>query len=641
MKIIKKINNNVALAQDAKGKELVVFAKGVGFPPMPYELNDLSEVQRTFYDVSGRYIDLLRDLPEDLLLAADDIVKEALEELDCELNPNLPFILADHLQFAIQRCRDGVPLQNPLSYDVRHLYPKEYTVACRGISILREELGVELPDYQRAKKENLLMASKYDGLARIIIQNVGGKSNIISVAHCITRLRFKLKDESKANKEVLESTDGVIKVMQSGGQYQVVIGNQVNDVYDAVLDVGHFQGAGTVDEDGNAVDDGGSDGKKKSPVSILIDVISGVIQPTLGVLAATGIIKGLLALFDFLGWIPSTSGTYQVWYAVADGFFYFLPIILGYTAAKKFKMNEFIGMALGIALCYPNMVNITSGEVLGSVFTGTAFEMSYYTTFFGIPVIMPASGYTSSVVPIIIAVAVGCKLEKWLRQVIPDVIKLFIVPFVTLVIMVPLTYLVIGPIASILCNILTVIFSAIYSLPVVGGIIAGLLIGAFWQVLVIFGLHWGLVPLSLINYSTLGYDFILSPYFCVSFAQTFVVLAIILKTRDEKLKKIAIPAFISGIFGVTEPAIYGVTLPKKKPFIYSCIGGAIGGAFIGMMGVRSYSMGGLGLFGLPSYIDVTGTTGIQSLINVVIGTIIASVIGFVLTWFLYKDEPAK
>lgn len=485
------------------------------------------------------------------------------------------------------------------------------------------------------------MASKYDGLARIIIQNVGGKSNVISVAHCITRLRFKLKDESKANKEVLESTDGVIKVMQSGGQYQVVIGNQVNDVYDAVLEVGHFAGAGEVDEDGNAVEGGDEGGKSKSPVSVLIDVISGVIQPTLGVLAATGIIKGLLALFDFLGWIPSTSGTYQVWYAVADGFFYFLPVILGYTAAKKFKMNEFIGMAIGIALCYPNMVNITSGEVLGSVFTGTPFEMSYYTTFFGIPVIMPSSGYTSSVVPIIIAVVIAARLEKWLKKVIPDVIKLFIVPFVTLVIMVPLTYLVIGPIATMLCNLLTVIFSAIYGLPVVGGIIAGLLIGAFWQVLVIFGLHWGLVPLGLINYATLGYDFILSPYFCVSFAQTFVVLAIIFKTKDEKLKKIAIPAFISGIFGVTEPAIYGVTLPKKKPFIYSCIGGAVGGAFIGMMGARSYSMGGLGLFGLPSYIDVTGTTGVQSLIYVVIGTVIASVIGFALTWVLYRDEPAK
>ena len=484
------------------------------------------------------------------------------------------------------------------------------------------------------------MPSKYDGLARIIIQNVGGKSNINSVAHCITRLRFKLKDESKANKEVLESTDGVIKVMQSGGQYQVVIGNNVTDVYDAVLEVGHFQGAGEVDEDGNAVE-GGEGGGKKSPVSILIDVISGVIQPTLGVLAATGIIKGLLALFDFIGWIPADSGAYQIWYAVGDGFFYFLPIILGYTAAKKFKMNEFIGIALGIALCYPNMVNITSGEVLGTLFAGTAFEMSYYTTFFGIPVIMPASGYTSSVVPIILAVALGAQLEKWLRKVIPDVIKLFIVPFVTLLVMVPVTYLVIGPVASVLCSIITMVFEAVYGLPVVGGAVAGILIGAFWQVLVIFGLHWGLVPLALINYSTLGYDYILSPYFCVSFAQTFVVLAMLLKTRDDKLKKVALPAFISGLFGVTEPAIYGVTLPKKKPFVISCVAGAIGGAFIGLMGARSYSMGGLGLFGLPSYIDTVGDTGVQSLIYVVIGTLIASVIGFVVTWFLYKDEDEK
>lgn len=511
-----------------------------------------------------------------------------------------------------------------------------------GCTLQNGRVRIELTEQtHKTVKENRLMPSKYDGLARIIIQNVGGKSNINSVAHCITRLRFKLKDESKANKDVLEATDGVIKVMQSGGQYQVVIGNNVADVYDAVLEVGHFQGAGTVDEDGNAVDDGESDGGKKSPVSILIDMISGVIQPTLGVLAATGIIKGLLALFSFLNILPATSGTYQVLYAVGDGFFYFLPIILGYTAAKKFKMNEFIGMAIGIALCYPAMVNITGGEVLGTLFAGTAFEMSYYTTFLGIPVIMPASGYTSSVVPIIIACALGAMLEKWLRKVIPDVIKLFVVPFVTLVVMVPLTYLVIGPIATILCNLLTAIFSVIYGIPVVGGLIAGVLIGAFWQVLVIFGLHWGLVPLALINYATLGYDFILSPYFCVSFAQTFVVLAMLLKTRDDKLKKIALPAFISGIFGVTEPAIYGVTLPRKKPFIYSCIGGAIGGGFIGFMGARSYTMGGLGLFGLPSYIDTVGDTGIQSLIYVVIGTVIASVIGFVLTWVLYKDEPAK
>ena len=511
-----------------------------------------------------------------------------------------------------------------------------------AVSVNNGRLRLELTAqaYEECKKENRLMASKYDGLARIIIQNVGGKSNIISVAHCITRLRFKLKDESKANKEVLESTDGVIKVMQAGGQYQVVIGNQVNDVYDAVVEVGHLAAAGAVDEEGNAVEET-SGGGKKSPVSLLIDVISGTLQPTLGVMAATGIIKGLLALFDFLGLIPAASGTYQVWYAVADGFFYFMPIVLGYTAAKKFKVNEFIGMAIGIALCYPAMVNSTAGTVLGTVFTGTAFEMSYYLTFFGIPVIMPASGYTSSVVPIILAVAIAAPLEHWLKKVIPDVIKLFVVPFVTLIVMVPLTYLVIGPIASILCSILSLFFNAIYSIPVVGGLIGGVLIGAFWQVLVIFGLHWSLVPLAMINYSLLGYDFILSPYFCVSFAQTFVVLAIVLKTKDEKLKKIAIPAFISGIFGVTEPAIYGVTLPKKTPFIYSCIAGAIGGAFTGLMRTRSYSIGGLGLFGLPSFIDTTGVMGLTNMIYILIAILIASVAGFAMTYVLYKDEPAK
>lgn len=509
-----------------------------------------------------------------------------------------------------------------------------------SVRLQNGRLRLELTEqaYEGREKENWLMASKYDGLARIIIQNVGGKSNIISVAHCITRLRFKLKDESKANKEVLESTDGVIKVMQAGGQYQVVIGNQVNDVYDAVLEVGHLTAAGAVDEDGNAVEEDNAGGGKKSPVSMLIDVISGTLQPTLGVLAATGIIKGLLALFDFIGLIPSTSGTYQVWYAMADGFFYFLPIILGYTAAKKFKINEFIGMAIGIALCYPAMVNSTAGEVLGTVFGGTAFEMSYYQTFMGIPVIMPASGYTSSVVPIILAVAIAAPIEHWLKKVIPDVIKLFVVPFVTLVIMVPLTYLVIGPVASILCSILSLVFNAIYSIPVVGGIIGGILIGAFWQVLVIFGLHWGLVPLAMINYGLMGYDTFLSPYFCVSFAQTFVVLAIILKTKNEKTKKVAIPAFISGIFGVTEPAIYGVTLPKKKPFVYSCIAGAIGGAFTGFMNTRSYSIGGLGLFGLPSFIDTTGDMGITNMIYIIIAILIASAVGFGLTYALYKDE---
>ncbi len=230
------------------------------------------------------------------------------------------------------------------------------------------------------------MASKYDGLARIIIQNVGGRDNIISLTHCITRLRFKLKDESKANTDILKATDGIVTVMKAGGQYQVVIGNHVADVYDVVCEHAHIVGDAPT-----ASDDGGSE-EKMSLGARLMDIISGVFQPCLFVLSAAGIIKGLLALWAFIagqsGIDVTTQGAYQIWYAIGDGFFYYFPIILGYTAAKKFKSNEFVGMALGVGLVYPNMVAITGGDVLGSVLAGTAFQMDYYTTFFGIPVSM-------------------------------------------------------------------------------------------------------------------------------------------------------------------------------------------------------------------------------------------------------------
>ncbi len=483
------------------------------------------------------------------------------------------------------------------------------------------------------------MASKYDGLARIIIQNVGGRDNIISLTHCITRLRFKLKDESKANTDILKATDGIVTVMKAGGQYQVVIGNHVADVYDVVCEHAHIVGDAP-----SSGDDGGSD-EKMSLGARVMDIISGVFQPCLFVLSAAGIIKGLLALWVFIagqsGIDVTTQGAYQIWYAIGDGFFYYFPIILGYTAAKKFKSNEFVGMAIGVGLVYPNMVAITSGEVLGSVLAGTAFQMDYYTTFFGIPVIMPASGYTSSVVPIILAVALAAWIEKKLKKVIPTVVKAFLTPLFTLIIAMPLTYLVIGPVATVICNAITLLFSAIYSLPVVGGLVAGVFIGAFWQVLVIFGLHWALVPLAILNYGVYGYDNVLSPYFCVSFAQSMAVLGIICKTKDKKLKDMAVPAFISGLFGVTEPCIYGITLPKKKPFIISCIGGGIGGAIIGFTGVTSYSMGGLGVFGLPSYIDGANQS-MYSLIWVCIGTLVAMAVSFILTFITYKDDaPAQ
>lgn len=486
-------------------------------------------------------------------------------------------------------------------------------------------------------KGETIMASKYDGLARIIIQNVGGKQNINSITHCITRLRFQLKDESKANTDILNQTDGVIKVIQANGQYQVVIGNAVADVYDAVLEVGHLHGSGTVDEDGNPIQDDAPSGGKRSIAAILIDMISGVMAPTITILGASGIIKGVLTLLTFFNILDASSGQYMIWYTVADGFFYFLPVILGYTAAKKFKMNEFTGLALGISLCYPTMVNLTGGEALGTILTGTPFEMSYYTTFFGIPVVFPASGYTASVIPIVLCCFFAAKLEKWLNKHLSDMVKAYITPVCVLIIMSSLTYLVIGPVSGVICSILTLIFEALFNIPLIGATLGCALVGAFWQVLVIFGFHWSLIPLGYINIANLGYDFIMPGTFATPFAQAGALLAVMLRSKDAKLNKIGVPAFISCMFGITEPTIYGINLPKKKPFVAACVAAGLVGALVGALGAKRYVPGGLGLFGLPGYIDA-GSTGLYSMWVVFVASIIAFVIAFALTMVIYKKE---
>lgn len=468
------------------------------------------------------------------------------------------------------------------------------------------------------------MASKYDGLARIIIQNVGGKSNVVSLTHCITRLRFKLKDESKANTEVLKATDGIVTVLQSGGQYQIVIGNHVPDVYAVVNQIGGFGGEGA------AVDSG-----EKEKMT-LIDIISGIFSPLLGVLAATGMVKGLLALASFCG-MSETSGTYIILYSVADGFFYFMPIFLGYMAAMKFGMNKFVGMAIGAALVYPNIVDLTSLEPIGTIFAGTAFETNIYTKFLGIPVLLPGGGYASSVIPVILSVFVGSKIERLWKKIIPDVVKNFLVPMATLLVIVPLTFLIVGPIANLAASAIGWVTSSAYSLS---PIVAGLIVGGFWQVLVIFGLHWGMVPIMMNNISVIGYDAVMSPYFTATFAQTAVIVAILIKTKDKNIRSLAVPAAISGTFGVTEPAIYGISLPKKKPFIISCIASAIGGAVIGALNVKCYIFGALGIFAFPSYIDKT-TNDLSSMYGALIGVVVAIVIAFVLTMITYKDEEKK
>ncbi|EKQ55521.1 MULTISPECIES: beta-glucoside-specific PTS transporter subunit IIABC [unclassified Clostridium] len=462
---------------------------------------------------------------------------------------------------------------------------------------------------------------KYEQLAKDIIKNVGGKENVNSLTHCITRLRFKLKDESKANTDILKNMDGVVTVVQSGGQYQVVIGNHVPDVYADVVAVGGFA---TASEDNSS--------EKMSPFNKFIDIISGVFAPTLGVLSATGMIKGFNALFVAVHLLAPTDGTYMILNAIGDSLFYFFPIFLGFTAANKFKLNQFTGMAIGAALVYPKILALTAAEPLYKVLSGTMFESSVSTTFLNIPVIL--MDYSSTVIPIVVAVFVASKIEKFFIKIIPDVVKTFLVPFCTLLVIVPLTFLAIGPISTWAGKIIGTVTLTIYN---ISPIIAGIFLGAFWQVFVIFGLHWGLIPIAINNMVTMGYDPVLALVIAASFAQTGVVGAILIKTKNKKLKSLAIPAFISGIFGVTEPAIYGITLPRKKPFILSCIGAAIGGAIVGFFGSKGYMMGGLGIFALPSYISPNGID--QGFYGIAIAMVVGFILGFVLMMFTkFEDD---
>lgn len=469
--------------------------------------------------------------------------------------------------------------------------------------------------------------SNYDQLAKDILSRVGGRENVNSVFHCVTRLRFKLKNESVAKTEELKNLPGVITVMQSGGQYQVVIGNEVPDVYKAVVKAGNFPTEGQFEEEAD------NSGKKVGLFSRFIDMISGVFTPLLGLLAATGMIKGFTAMFLSFGWITETSGTYQLLNATGDCLFYFFPIFLGYTAIKKFGGSPFLGMAIGASLVYPSLSGLTAGDPLYTLFTGTLIESPIHITFLGIPVILMS--YSTSVIPIIIATFFAVKIERFFKNIIPKVVSTFLVPFFTLLVIVPATFILIGPVSTWAGQLIGAGATGIYDLSPV---VTGLLIGGLWQVFVLFGLHWGLVPVMLLNLSTSGADPVIAMSFAASFAQIGAVLAVILRTKNTKLKSLGIPAFISGIFGVTEPAIYGLTLPLKKPFIMSCIAGGIGGGILGLAGSKLYIFGGLGVFGFPSFINKA--TGVDSgFYMALVACGIAFILGFILTYVVgFKDK---
>jgi PTS system beta-glucosides-specific IIC component len=337
-----------------------------------------------------------------------------------------------------------------------------------------------------------------------------------------------------------------------------------------------------------------------------------------------GIIKGVLALLAAIGVLASdgTDATYNILYSLGDSAFYFLPPIIGYTAAKKFKMPEIEGLLLGCAIIYPYL-STTSGYAIDKLF--------------GIPVVMPSSGnYTSSIIPIICGVAFAAWIRKYIAKIIPDVIKTFFVPLITLFIAFVMTIYVIGPVSALLADWIGAAFNAIAGF---NNIVYGLFVGFFWQILVMFGLHVSLVPVAMVAINGGQPDTILAAMFATTFAQTGACIGIWIKTKDKKIKGIAPAAIISGVCGVTEPAIYGLTLPKKSPFFRTCAIAGVGGAVLIASGVRAYTMAGMGVFGYTAFITHDNST--KGMVIAAIVSVCAIVAGVVSELLFYKDSAPK
>lgn len=404
-----------------------------------------------------------------------------------------------------------------------------------------------------------LKKNNYSALAEEIIEKVGGWDNIQSLTHCITRLRFVLKDENKAEDAVVSKIPGVMQVLHTGGQYQVVIGTHVTEVYKIIME----QKAG--EKGGLTETDTVSSETKKKKTSVL-DVLSSIFMPIMSAMAATGILKGLLIMLSTLGVMNPAGDVYTILYAGADAFFYFLPLALAITVSRKFECNQFVAFAVVAALLYPDLI--------------TAMGVEGGMHFLGLPVTnIP---YSSSVIPAVFSVWVLSVLEKKLNKIVPKIVRGIFVPLICLVVMVPLTLLFIGPLMVWVGALIAQGYSFLYNLSPA---IAGMLMAGLWPLMVIVGAHMASIPVVLQNMSTYGYDTLLPVTTGMNFAIAGAALAVALKTKNRELKELGFTTSFSALVGgVTEPAIYGIVLKYKKPF-YICMGSAaVGGLVAGIAG---------------------------------------------------------
>lgn len=449
------------------------------------------------------------------------------------------------------------------------------------------------------------MDKNYDALSKRIIDHVGGTENIISLYHCITRLRFKLKDENIAQKNTdeIKKIPGVLSVVEANNQYQVVIGNEVEDVYKTIM--ANYDIKSALGSDESEVLE---DNKSGNIFIRFFNTLSSIFNPIIMPLAGAGMIKALLVVLTTYNFMSADGSTYKILSAAGNSVFFFLPLFLAFSAARVFRANQFISLAIVAALLEPN-------------FTALVTENGVTVDFLGIPAIL--MGYSGTVIPAIISIYLYSKLETQLKRVIPKSLEIFLLPMVALLIMVPLTVLVVGPIGVSLGD---GVGSAMNFISDRSGLLAGLIIGAGWTFLVMIGIHWGVVPIMINNLAVYGYDVIRPMVAAATFASAGVALGVFLRSKDKNVKVLSLSAIVPALLGgITEPIVYGLSVKYKKPLIAQTIAGGIAGAFMGAMQTKAIVYVFPALTTLPAFL---GDTFVYYLIGIALAFFLSAILTF-------------
>ena len=462
---------------------------------------------------------------------------------------------------------------------------------------------------ERKEEKKIIMANHNEKLINEILRAVGGKENILSATHCITRLRFHLADTKKADIETVKKIDGVVGCVYKAGQFQVIIGPQVNEVYNDLIRMTGLKNEPAVDAKTE------DSAEKKNILSRLVDTMASIVMPMIGPLAGAGMIKAILSLLTQFALISKDSQTYQLFYLVADGVFYYMPFFLAFSAGKKFKCNPYLSLIFAAMLVHPNyMAMKTAGEAV---------------KLFGFLPVTLAS-YTSSVVPIILIVYFQSIVENFFAKITPKAIKVFFVPMVTILITVPVGYVVLGPLGSIIGTYLAKGFTA---LDTYASWLCPTLVGGLCPLLVMTGMHYALGSAQSIQRATLGYATILAPgMVCSNMAQSAATFGVALKSKNPELKSLASTVGVTALCGITEPTLYGVGLKYKTPLYCAMAGGALGGLFAGLMHVKQWAYGTSTIFALAVYLGED-----NSFVYMCIAVAIAMLSAFILSYLTFKD----